>query len=96
MEKKGKKTTEMVKAPKAPPTTPAPIIDMAKLYEKMPAPQTDFNGKFESWALKNQFPPAVQEHQMMQEWVKYNQIRKKTEAKNNYIQELRNDFNVCC
>ena len=66
---------------------------MAKLYEKMPPPQTDFNGKFESWALKNQFPPAVQEHQMMQEWVKYNQIRKKTEAKNEYLQELRNDLN---
>ena len=69
---------------------------MAKMMENMNQPPNhdrNFNEGFDAWALKNQFPPAVQEAQMMAEWVKRNEVRKKNEAKNPYIQNLRKEQN---
>ena len=53
------------------------------------APTVDFTNKFEKFALQNKFPPAVQDHLMMEEYARRNEMRKKTEEKNAYLQELR-------
>lgn len=72
------------------------MMSEEELYQKMimiNPPTTNFNNQFEAFALKNQFPPAVQEHRMMEEYARRNTLRKKTEDKNQYLQNLRRKNN---
>ena len=69
-------------------------MDYQALFEIMRGPpKTDFHQPFNAFALKNNLPAAVQEHRMVQEYAKLQNMRRKNEEKNPYLQFIRKKNN---
>jgi hypothetical protein len=95
---KGKNKAEKVAAPQRVQAPRPPLMSEEELIAKMsfngPPVKTNFNEDFAAFALKNQFPPAVTENRMLEEYARRVQVRKKDEEKNEYLQQLRRQNNT--
>jgi hypothetical protein len=90
-QKSAKAAPQKVAAPRPPLMSEEELI--AKMSFNGPPVKTNFKEDFAAFALKNQFPPAVTENRMLEEYARRVQVRKKDEEKNEYLQQLRRDNN---